>query len=184
MNPLNIWNIRNPNFNKMSLERLSFMTSKEGRETVFIRNAGHPKDMFNDLVRKNVNGLLNSHGEVIYVGVVPDRNIVGLRINRKGEEDFRLSVDHTIGSFMPFVSAKVLIILKYKESIERDEEVKKYCTPYLAAARVTEEVKYLRKQGTFVEKKTNSRKQIPARILWTKGIYSGQKSLFLTLPEF
>ena len=52
-----------------------------------------------------MNGLLNSHGGVIYFGVTTDGIITGVRISRKEEDDFRLAIDQTIGQFLPLVSA-------------------------------------------------------------------------------
>ena len=91
----------------MVLHRFSLMQIKDGRETVFIRETGCAKGLFKDTVRKYANGLLNSHGGIIYFGIDPNGTIVGMKISRKEEDDFRLSIDHTIGSFQPFISGNL-----------------------------------------------------------------------------
>ena len=90
----------------MILQRFTFMQIKDGRETVFIRETGNAKG-FKDSVRKYANGLLNSHGGIIYFGIDPNATIIGMKISRKEEDDFRLSIDHTIGSFQPFISGNL-----------------------------------------------------------------------------
>lgn len=83
--------------------RFDKLPLREGRETILVREPGMAKGEFKVHVRKLVNGLLNSHGGVIYFGVDNTSIMTGIRINRKEEDDFRLAVDHTIGAFMPLV---------------------------------------------------------------------------------
>ena len=54
-----------------------------------------------------MNAFLNSHGGVLYLGVAPNGSIIGSRISRKDEDEYRLAVDHTIGSFQPFIAASL-----------------------------------------------------------------------------
>ena len=85
--------------------RYDKMPVRADRETVFVKETGNCKSQFKVHVRNLVNGLLNSHGGVVYFGVTNEGIMTGLRISRKEEDDFRLAVDHTIGRFLPLVSA-------------------------------------------------------------------------------
>lgn len=89
----------------MVLQKFNVLKVKEGRETVFIKEIGYPKGQFKEDVRRYANGLLNSHGGVIYFGVNSCGQVLGSRISRKDEDDYRLAVDHAFGSFQPFVTA-------------------------------------------------------------------------------
>ena len=88
-----------------SYTRFNRMPVRNGRETVFMKETGSCRGLFKVHVRKLVNGLLNSHGGIIYFSVTLDGIITGLRISRKEEVEFRLAVDHTIRKFSPLVSA-------------------------------------------------------------------------------
>ncbi|XP_066931959.1 microtubule-associated protein RP/EB family member 1-like [Clytia hemisphaerica] len=88
------------------MRRFSKIESKAGRETIFIETIGFAKGAFQEEVRLWSNGLLNSHGGVIYFGVNSSGIIKGKLISRKEEDDLRLAVDRTFGHFQPFVSSQ------------------------------------------------------------------------------
>ena len=87
--------------------RFDKMPVRNGRETIFLKETGHCRSLFKVHVRKLVNGLLNSHGGVIYFGVNLEGIITGLHISRKDEDEYRLAVDHTISKFLPLVGANL-----------------------------------------------------------------------------
>jgi len=57
-------------------------------------------------VKQFANGLLNSHGGVLYFGVDYKGTVLGEKISRKDEDAYRLVVDRTLGKFEPLVSTQ------------------------------------------------------------------------------
>lgn len=103
--------------------RFTKVPKKDGRETIFILETGSPRGEFRETVRKYVNGLLNSHGGVLYFGTDINGTATGVPISRKGEDEYKLAVDHTIGSFSPFIGSS-LYKLSFIDLVEKNN---RYC---------------------------------------------------------
>ncbi|XP_065062607.1 uncharacterized protein LOC135689351 [Rhopilema esculentum] len=68
------------------------------KDTIFISDATR----FQQDVRRNSNGLINANGGVIYFGITTSGRVEGVYVSRTREDEYRLTVDCTIGSFQPF----------------------------------------------------------------------------------
>ena len=77
-----------------SFPRYSKFFEKDGRETVFLEDIGNASSAFRINIRNYANGLLNSHGGIIYFGVDASGKILGKKISRKEEDEYRLTIDH------------------------------------------------------------------------------------------
>jgi len=91
------------NLISMALIRYTKIEEKTGRETVFFPTL---TSNYQQQIRMYANGLLNSHGGVIYIGVGTQGLVTGLSISRKDEDRYRLAIDRVFSCFQPFVSSQ------------------------------------------------------------------------------